>query len=316
MTDPFTCPSDDQIAAAFQSACEAELTALKPGNVHIFAGGHDMDVDHFRRAARAAAPHIADRTRTVGARIKSAVAASMEAAGCNTNLGIILLSVPLAETAQTCSKEQSPQDRLAQLIPALTQHDADDIYAAIRIANPGGLGHVETGDVTTDGPSLSLDQAMTLAAKYDRIANAYVTHFGDIFTHHLPALNRFLNDADTGITRTDINPAAITRLYMQILSDFPDSHIIRKFDRETANHVQHSAERLNSALNALKDPQIPSQIETELLAFDQSLKARRLNPGTTADFVVATIFAKLIFRRFDAHESTKDPCPRPSTGAI
>lgn len=47
------------ISDAFLSACRAELEALKPGNVHIHAAGHDMDVEHFEQAARAAAPFIA-----------------------------------------------------------------------------------------------------------------------------------------------------------------------------------------------------------------------------------------------------------------
>jgi triphosphoribosyl-dephospho-CoA synthase len=34
-----------------------------------------------------------------------------------------------------------------------------------------------------------------------------------------------------------------------------------------------------------------------LLAFDASLKAERVNPGTTADFVVASLFTDTIIRR-------------------
>ena len=40
----------DQIAKAYIDACVAELGAPKPGNVHVFAGGHDMEAAHFLAA--------------------------------------------------------------------------------------------------------------------------------------------------------------------------------------------------------------------------------------------------------------------------
>ncbi len=42
---------------------------------------------------------------------------------------------------------------------------------------------------------------------------------------------------------------------------------------------------------ALWDPVATQQTLAGLLAFDRDLKERSLNPGTTADFVVATLFA-------------------------
>ena len=49
----------DAVARAFVAACEAELAAPKPGNVHHFAPGHGMEARDFIESARAAAPHIA-----------------------------------------------------------------------------------------------------------------------------------------------------------------------------------------------------------------------------------------------------------------
>ena len=42
-------------------------------------------------------------------------------------------------------------------------------YAAIRIANPGGMGKVDEQDLTTE-PNITLLQAMRLAEQRDRIA--------------------------------------------------------------------------------------------------------------------------------------------------
>ena len=43
--------------------------ALKPGNVHVHAGGHGMEAEQFEASAVAAAPFLAAAGATVGARI-------------------------------------------------------------------------------------------------------------------------------------------------------------------------------------------------------------------------------------------------------
>ncbi|HEU4519894.1 MAG TPA: triphosphoribosyl-dephospho-CoA synthase, partial [Microvirga sp.] len=57
------------VAAAYREACRAELRALKPGNVHVFAGGHRMTVRDFRLSARAAAPPLCAPGAGVGRRV-------------------------------------------------------------------------------------------------------------------------------------------------------------------------------------------------------------------------------------------------------
>ena len=42
-----------QLAQAYKIACLAEIEALKPGNVHIFADGHGMQVQDFMQSAEA-----------------------------------------------------------------------------------------------------------------------------------------------------------------------------------------------------------------------------------------------------------------------
>ena len=88
-----------QIRAAYLAACQAELQALKPGNVHVFADGHGMSVADFEASAAASAGALTDPALPVGERILRAVRRSRRAAGCNTNLGILLLCAPLAAAA-------------------------------------------------------------------------------------------------------------------------------------------------------------------------------------------------------------------------
>ena len=277
--------SRDAIEQSFIDACHAELTALKPGNVHIHGAGHGMETAHFERAAAAAAPFLADPTRGVGARILGAVGASVAATGLNTNLGIVLLSAPLAAAAGARQGPEELKDRLAVVLDTLDRADADQAFQAIVIANPAGLGRADEGDVNGP-PNMTLKEAMALAAGRDRIARAYVSLFDDIFAFGLPRLHV--------ARRTAANDSlAITALHMSLLAQFADSHIARKHGLETAEAVQ----REMRATRDLWDPAPTPEAVPALLDLDRSLKARGLNPGTTADFVVATVFTDMLIRQ-------------------
>lgn len=281
---PFPLPRAT-IEAAFLAACQAELAALKPGNVHVHGAGHGMETAHFEAAAAAAAPALADPGRRVGARIRAAVAASVAATGLNTNLGIVLLAAPLAAAADA---ENGPADlraRLTAVLDALDRSDADQAFQAIVRANPAGLGRADAGDVHAPA-TVTLKQAMALAAKRDRIARAYVTAYDDIFAVALPALYAAREAAEN-------ESMAVTALHMSLLAAFPDSHIARKHGAAAAEHVQREARNLR----ALWQPAPRPETWPDLLALDQSLKARGLNPGTTADFVVTTLFSDMLIRQ-------------------
>lgn len=276
--------SSRTVAEGFLAACEAELLALKPGNVHVHAPGHGMGASHFRAAAAAAAPFIADPLLKIGPRIRRAVEASWAAAGCNTNLEILLLCAPLARAAETIATGQALRDAVHGQLMTLDQEDAAETYAAITAANPAGLGTAPREDVHAP-PSVTLLEAMRLASVRDRIANAYSTDFADIFEFALPVLEDALGRAET-------EHFAVTTLHMALLAQFPDSHIARKFDPEIAETVRREA----VSLTALWKPVATPASVPPLLAFDAALKSRKLNPGTTADFVVATLFAEFLHK--------------------
>ncbi len=279
----------EEIAAAFVSACRAELQALKPGNVHVFSTGHGMEIHHFERAADAAAPFIADPALSVGLRILKATEASFAATGVNTNLGIVLLCVPLAKAAAEVDVGTGLRRRLAVILSMLDQDDAENAFGAIRIANPAGLGKVGKGDVTVSNPRLTLIEAMHLAKDRDRIANAYVTAFEDIFDFALPALTEA-----RALTESFI--LAVSTLHMALLATFEDSHITRKYGSDAAQSVRERALELEPHWRPVVTPKSLEHLRD----FDTKLKEMGLNPGTTADFVVATIFCGLLSGRKQA----------------
>jgi len=274
-----TALNPEQISSAFLAACRAELDALKPGNVHRHSAGHGMDVAHFERAAEAAAGPIADPSLSVGKRILRATEASVAATGLNTNLGIVLLCAPLAKAASETTFAIGLRRRLDMILAALDEQDATDAFAAIRIANPAGLGQVEEGDVRDNPDRLTLIKAMYLAAERDRIANAYVTAYSDIFDFALPVFQ----DARRVAIDSDL---AVTTLHMSLLAEFPDTHISRKYGAAAAEEIREEAR----ALKAYWSPVASAKSMAPLIEFDAKMKTKGRNPGTTADFVVATLF--------------------------
>ena len=68
----------------------------------------------------------------------------------------------------------------------------------------------------------------------------------------------------------------------------PDTHIVRKFDMGVAEAVRREAVDWRDAFAAASDPEA---IADGLLGWDAALKSRGINPGTSADLTVATLFA-------------------------
>jgi triphosphoribosyl-dephospho-CoA synthase len=267
------------VAEAFIAACSDELEAPKPGNVHIFAAGHRMTTAQFVDSAAAAAVPLCAPGARVGVRIRGAVEATLKAVGANTNLGIVLLCAPLAAAAELEGPEL--RNALARVLDDLDIVDAQDAFAAIVQASPAGLGRAERHDVFAPA-QVTLKQAMGEAADRDRVARQYATGFADVFD---PGMR--LHAA--AVTRWSDPKWATLAVFLGFLSDFPDSHIIRKHGADVATHVRRTATKFDALLWSAQDP---ADLLGELLAWDAALKAGGINPGTTADLTVATLFGR------------------------
>jgi triphosphoribosyl-dephospho-CoA synthase len=285
------------ITTAFIAACRDELEAPKPGNVHVFASGHRMTAAQFEDSAAAAAGPLCAPGARVGTRIRGAVAATVAAVGINTNLGIVLLCAPLAAAADamlrrtgTGGDAASPdahsgglRDALHAVLDGLDVADAADAFAAIVQASPAGLGRAGEHDVFAP-PQVTLMEAMTAAAGRDLVARQYATGFADVF-------DLGLQRHAAAATRSSDPRLATLAVYLGFLSTFPDSHLTRKYGAAAAEDVCRAARRFEALLQAAGDAaSLSGEFLDELLAWDASLKARGLNPGTSADLTVATLF--------------------------
>ena len=266
-----------RIAGAFTAACRDELEAPKPGNVHVFADGHRMTAADFLRSADAAAGPLTMPGARVGARILGAVEATFKAVGTNTNLGIILLCAPLAAAAERYTGDL--RTALAPVLDGLDVEDALLAFRAIARASPGGLGRIARHDVHAPA-TVTLKEAMAEAAAHDRIARQYVTTFADVFEKGLPTLEQAL-------PRMDAKWATLA-VYLEFLVTFPDTHVTRKYGAPAAEAVRATAAQFRDRIAANKPP---DELLSALLAWDADLKARHVNPGTSADLTVATLFA-------------------------
>jgi triphosphoribosyl-dephospho-CoA synthase len=270
--------SRDLLAYHVQLACLLEVSAAKPGNVtpdHDFA---DTTYADMVRSALALGPVFARRRarrRGVGELIGDGVQATARVAGTNTNLGIVLLFAPLVRAAATRHRDTPLRAAAEDTLAQLDLDDAGLAFAAIARARPGGLGDAPEHDVRAPA-DVSLREAMAAAAHRDSIASEYTTGYAIVFGTGLPLLADALR---AGVPTID----AIVSLHVDLLASFPDTLIERKAGPEAARAVTIAAREVRDGTRSLAD-------------LDASLRGpgHRLNPGTTADLVAATLLAALL----------------------
>ena len=292
------------VAAAAQLACLLEAAAPKPGNVS--PGRHFADAryeDFLASAAAIGAPLSGAGTRHLGATVRLAIEATAQWTRSNTNLGMVLLLSPLARAALLGSpsdgqgtgakKGYGPfsdtaaragfRDALGRVLDATSVDDARDVYAAIRLAAPGGLGRVEAQDVAHE-PTMTLLDVMRLAADRDAIAREYATSFEMTFETSAPALDRARRD---GLSWGD----AVVETFLTLLARAEDTHIARRAGDAAA---QEASRRARAALAVGGVRSAPGRRAIDEMDRDLRDARNAANPGATADLTAAAIFVVLV----------------------
>lgn len=264
-------------------AIETECTAIKAGNVHPTASFRDLNFQHFLCAAKAIGEQVdLCAGASVGQIVLKSVAAMMNAVGTNTSLGTILLMAPLVvatkHLANGSTRNGNLQLALKEVLDCLTHEDARDIYEAIRMAKPGGLGDVRSMDVREEAP-VDIREAMRIASSWDDIALQYVTDFELVFK----TSQRIESQRLIGFSLQD----AIRCIQMELLTERVDSLIARKQGLEYAKHVQARALEVIGA-----GPYGSKEYARAWQEFDAELRdsEHRGNPGTIADLIAAALY--------------------------
>ncbi len=267
-------------------ACIWEATAAKPGNVYRGADFDDMTYADFLTSAVVIGPILGQVAKQgVGQTVLQAIQATRTAVATNTNLGMMLLTAPLAAVPAG----QPLATGVAKVLSSLTVEDTQAVYQAIRIAQPSGLGEVPVADVRKpEIPQRSLVEAMRLAADHDLIALQYVNDFAQVFQ----AAEWMENGLRHGWPLSE----TIVYAFLQQLADFPDSLVVRKCGLELGEKIRRQAAKI-LGVGEPGDPAYLSAVQD----FDFWLRAdgHRRNPGTSADIIAAGLFVLLREQRLE-----------------
>jgi triphosphoribosyl-dephospho-CoA synthase len=247
----------------------------KVGNVHPAAAFADLSHEELVAAGEAiAAPLDLAATRPLGRTVLDAVTASRRVTRSNANLGIVLAIAPLAAVPDGATLSPAAA---AAVLAATTPDDARDVYAAIALANPGGMGRRDEWDIAGPAPQSLLD-AMRAAADRDQIARLWAQGYEPLFAGPVA-------DIAAEIERGLSLGAAIERSHLMQLARDPDTLIARKHGIAAANNISARAAAVLAA---------GADWPAGAADLDRFLRAQRMNPGTTADLVAAALYILLV----------------------
>lgn len=271
------------ISESARNACLMEVLAPKPGNVHPDGewNFHNLRVMDFIRSSEAIRRTFADLEKNgLGQLVFNSIIATRKVTSSNTNLGQVLLLVPIALVF--FEFHELSVSNLQNLLMKSTVEDSIHVYQAIKLAKPGGMGESKDQDIN-DIPQLKLFDIMKIAADRDSIAKQLTTGFHDVFDIGVPALIRYWD-------QTTHWRDAIVQCHLFLMSKIPDTLIARKCGEKTA------LESASRAAGVLELPLLSEQYYSELNKLDEWLRAdgNRRNPGTTADLVTAVLFVALL----------------------
>ena len=283
-----------QLAAVF------EVSSKKPGNVdpehdfpdttyEDFVAGSFAIGEGIRISAasgfRAGKGEIDINEIGIGNSILKCISDVKEShGGGNTHLGMVMLFVPIAAGAGLClgrgkDLKSELKDSIIEVLGNSTKEDSNKLYDAIELSDVSGLGKLLRKE-------LPFHELMKNSLKKDTIADELSGGMPIVFERGVPALDR--NREKAGDLRK-----AVTQTYLELLAEFPDTFIARKLSMEETEGVSKKAKEMVDKGGIFTDDGIRAVEE-----FDNFLRnsEKRLNPGTTADLVAASLFVWLLFR--------------------
>ena len=294
------------VSQCLQLAILLEAGAHKPGNVSVVTNFEKTRYEHFLASAVAVGPSFEAAAKKgteigegkvpvanagVGQVIKNSVTVvNAWQHGGNTLLGTIILLSPLAIAAgmmsTTVFKISELRKNVRLVVESTTPEDAVNVYEAIRIANPAGLGKAPDLDLYDPASTrkileerISLYRVFKIAEKYDTVCSEWVNNYPITFDVAYPTLTEQIEH------KRDLN-TAIIHTFLKILGEYPDTFIARKTGVEKAREVSCEAKEILN-LGGLATVEGKKRLDR----FDRELRRQSnlLNPGTTADIVCAAL---------------------------
>jgi triphosphoribosyl-dephospho-CoA synthase len=318
------CAKAQHISKCLQLAIMLEVSAQKPGNVNFSSSFKETRVEHFLASAVAAGSSfeeaayrgilVAEKKINVdeiglGYLVKNcALNVNAWQKGGNTILGTIILFVPIAAASgMTPFKNLEEQQQLKKkasccsfdgfvdfsllrknidlLVKSTTALDSVELYEAVDVASPSGLGDAPDLDVTDPASKerllkedVSLFEVFKLASVYDDICYEWVNNYQITFDLAYPYLAAQLENKPLN--------TAVVHTFLKILSERPDTFIRRKAGKEKAMEISKDAKQVLEFGGLETD-----EGKKRLKKFDKKLRSKgnSCNPGTTADLVATAL---------------------------
>ena len=301
----------EKITRSAQLSMLLEVSAYpKPGNVHRLRDFRDTKYEHFLVASVVASKHfreaavrgievslgIRDLSQVgIGEMLRASIHEIMSHhRGGNTSLGTMMLLLPLATASAIALVDKGDLEEylrrvLVELIRSTTVRDSIELYRAIRLARPGGLGRSEWLDVNDDSSfeeierkNITMYEILEYSSNYDTIAYELTHGYKITFDLGTPYLNLLLEKG------YDIN-TAVVNTYLRILAEIPDTLVTREYGKAEALRVSKMAKR---ALEAGGMTREEGRVLVERM--DYELRRSGINPGTTADLIASCLMLLLL----------------------
>lgn len=280
------------IMKASQIACCLEVSSFKPGNVHRNRDYDDIKYHHFLASGIAFGNIIYESSqdnKNIGKYIKMAVIESKKWSPTNANLGIIMLHMPISMSSGKIEgfNEYELKKEIINTTRNTTVNDAINVYEAIEIAMPNITPPNEGPDVQKNDAkneliekNLTLYDVFKISSTWDSISKEWAEGFNISFKGY-NLLNEYYEEYN------NIN-LSITKTFLSILSEHPDTLIARKKDLDTSKMVSEMAKNILDRGFKKED----------IMEFDKYLskEGNKLNPGTTADLVASSLMIFLLDR--------------------
>jgi len=204
--------------------------------------------------------------------------------GGNTHFGAYILLFPLIKAAMRGPVDLL-RDNAIEIVKETTIEDAVDFYRAfsmvdVRMKDKEDLASGEKElDVGSESSleelsrrGITMYDIMQISAKNDLVAREWIEGFRRTFI----AAEKIAGRRKAG-TMND----AIVLSYLELLAEEPDTFIAKKYDLEKAVYVQ------GLAVDALER-------RMTLRELSHRLYVEKINPGSTADIVIAGLFVALL----------------------
>lgn len=281
LTDP------SHIARCAQLAMILEVSATpKPGNIDRDHNYTDTRFEHFLASAVGVYPVLEKAAASesgIGELIHKAVTESSKwQSGGNTHFGAFILLIPLVMAGSRCENTTCLKEQAQKIVRETTVNDAVEFYLAfskakVKVKPVDDLDLSDTGSIEKiKEQGLTLFDMMEISGSYDMIAEEWVNGFEKTFE-----CATMIKDK---IRKNGINDAVVLT-FMEILSRNKDTFIQTKFDTKKAEEISMRAG------NILKGDM--NRIMNGICKFDEELLNEGVNPGSTADIIIAGLFVLL-----------------------